>query len=81
MDRLDLTMEELDARLAEQGRIAILWRIADVLEIRPDLTHAQAWQVLQEIKRDHASGIGVNWSTLDYVASELFGDGPIGRAA
>ena len=81
MDKLDPLIGELDARLAEQGQIAIFWRVADVLEIRPDLTHAQAWQVLLEVKRDHASGIGVNWSTLGYVASELFGDEPVGCVA
>lgn len=74
-------MSSCEVPFTPPGQIAIIWRVADVLEIRPDLTFAQAWQVLQEIKRDHESGIGINWSTLDYVAEELFGPSSVEHAA
>jgi hypothetical protein len=61
-------------QLAEVGAIAIVWRIADVREVRPDLSAAQARQVLQAIQQDHASGMGICWNTLNAVADELFGE-------
>ena len=56
--------------------IDIVWTIDDVLEVRPDLTHAQASKVLQATKLRHDATIGVNWDVLKFHAQELFGDAP-----
>jgi hypothetical protein len=74
MKHIDETVRELERRLAEHAAVAIIWSIENVLEIRPDLTPAQAWEVLQEVRQDRAAGMGVNWDTLAYVAAALYGE-------
>ncbi len=69
-------MTEIDVHkhLAESQQIAIVWSIQDVKEVRPDLTDAQAWEVLQLVERSHDANFGVSWETLDAAAHSLFGD-------
>jgi hypothetical protein len=74
MTHLQSSLTNINQELARAGAIAVLWRVADVREVRPDLTWAQAWQVLQAIQQDHASGLGICWNTLNAVADELFGE-------
>ena len=56
--------------------IAATWGIKDVLEIRPDLSEEQAWEVLEEAKRRHDAGIGITWDVLQIHAENLFGRAP-----
>ena len=48
----------------EDDEIAIVWSVADVLEVRPDLTEDQAYEVLQLTKDKHDATIGINWDVL-----------------
>jgi len=74
---LDGDMEiDLHEQLASRGRIALVWSIEDVQQVRPDLTDEQAWDVLQDVRRHHDAELGVNWLTLECVAENLFGDAP-----
>lgn len=45
--------------------IAIVWTIDDIQMQRPDLTKAQAAQVLRQLKKYHDAGIGINWEVID----------------
>ncbi|WP_201750320.1 hypothetical protein [Tautonia marina] len=56
--------------------IAVSWAIEDVQEIRPDLSDAQACQVLQWAKHHHDATIGINREVLACHAEHLFGDAP-----
>jgi hypothetical protein len=67
---------DLHGLLAARGQIALGWSVEDVLEVRPDLTNEQAWEVLQQVERRHDASIGINWDTLEWVADDLFGDAP-----
>lgn len=58
--------------LAEQKRIAIIWDIADVLRLRPDLNTEEAWRVLERADFDHEAGSGLNWDLLKDTAEALF---------
>lgn len=60
--------------LARRRQIAVVWSVEDVLEVRPDLTPDQAWEVLEEARNDHDATIGINWDVLDCHADMLFGD-------
>lgn len=53
--------------------IVIRWYVSDVLEIRPDLTEMQAWEVLENIfnsplLREH----GVSIKVIQAIAGSLF---------
>lgn len=52
----------------------IVWSVEDVLEVRPDLAVEQAIQVLRLVDKHHDASIGVNWETLESLASDLFGE-------
>lgn len=52
--------------------IEISWHIDDVLEVRPDLTNAQAREVLAQAKDRHDASIGINWDVLAIHADDLF---------
>jgi hypothetical protein len=52
--------------------IRIKWHIDDVLSVRPDLTDLQAYQVLEDIKKNHDATIGVNWEVIEIVSDILF---------
>jgi hypothetical protein len=67
---------DIDAYLAKRRQIAIIWCVADVLEIRPDLSGKQAWAVLQQAKDSHDASTGVSYDTLEWIADDLFGDAP-----
>jgi hypothetical protein len=58
--------------LARERRIAIIWQTDDVLEVRPDLTEDQAWEVLQLAEADHDANHGICWETLVITAESLF---------
>lgn len=60
--------------LAQRGRIALVWSIDDVLQVRPDLTRAQAWQLLRALEEDHHAGLGISWDPLLVAAQEMFGE-------
>jgi hypothetical protein len=62
--------------LAHYGKIAPIWCVDDVLQIRPDLTAPQAWEVLEEVGRKHDAEYGISWTTLECMADILFGDAP-----
>ena len=56
----------------EDDEIAIVWSVADVLDISPDLTHDQALDVLHRVDRKHDATIGINWDVIDCHASMLY---------
>ncbi len=67
---------DIDACLARNEQVAVLWSVNDVVELRPDLTTRQAFEVLQHAKRMHDVRFGINWDTLDFAAEQLFGEAP-----
>lgn len=52
--------------------ISITWHIEDVLNIRPDLTDAEAFEVLKICEREHDAEVGISWETLEYAANENY---------
>jgi len=56
----------------EDDEIAIVWSVADVLEVRPDLDEDQAYEVLQIAKDEHDANIGINWDVLSIHAEWKF---------
>ncbi len=54
--------------------IAIVWHIDDVLQVRPDLSREQAFQVLKQAKDNHDANIGINWDVLTDCAESLFAE-------
>jgi len=58
--------------LAKQHSIATIWSTDDVRGIRPDLTEDQAWEVLQQVDDIHDADCGINWTTLETVAEDLY---------
>jgi hypothetical protein len=62
--------------LAHYSRIAAIWCVDDVRQIRPDLTATQAWEVLAEVGRKHDAEYGISWTTLECMADILFDDTP-----
>jgi hypothetical protein len=58
--------------LRRKRRIAVIWQTDDILEIRPDLTKEQAWEVLQHLQDSHDANYGICWHTLDAAAEWLF---------
>ncbi|MCA9215588.1 MAG: hypothetical protein KDB27_21130 [Planctomycetales bacterium] len=64
---------DVKAILAERGEIAIIWSIDDVLAVRPDLSHKQAWEVLKYVKHYHDAEIGISWTGLGLAVIDLYG--------
>ncbi|MEW4569515.1 hypothetical protein AB1L88_16745 [Tautonia sp. JC769] len=59
--------------LLERGRqIAVVWSVEDVLQVRPDLSPEQAWDVLVSCRRRHDATIGINWDVLEVAAGCLY---------
>lgn len=58
--------------LAKHRSIAAIWCIDDVKGVRPDLTDDQAWEVLEQVGRKHDAEWGINWTTLETTADDLF---------
>ncbi len=56
----------------ESNSIAILWSIADVKDIRPDLTDEECLEVLHHQEQNHDASIGVSWDTLSWCADYCF---------
>lgn len=56
--------------LAEQRKVACIWCVSDVLEVRPDLSESEAWDVLQDAERRHSTIL--SWDVLRGVAEQLF---------
>jgi hypothetical protein len=52
--------------------ISIVWGTDDVKEIRPDLMHEQAWEVLKQAEHYHDANIGISWEVLWMHAQDLF---------
>jgi hypothetical protein len=71
-------IDDIDIHAALEARraIAVIWCIEDVLEVRPDLSHEQCWEVLRETRRHHDAGIGINWDVLHCHARWFFGPAP-----
>lgn len=57
----------------QDGKMVITWTTDDVATIRPDLTEAQCLEVLAAADHRHDASLGINWTILDLVASDLFG--------
>jgi hypothetical protein len=66
--------EQLDAFLAKHRKIAHIWDVRDVKEVRPDLTDEQAWEVLQAVAHGMDSGLGICWNSIEDTADEMFPD-------
>src|SRR5207245_3381062 len=62
--------------LAQERKIAHIWGIGDVQDVRPDLSEDQAWQVLQTVEKYLDSDYGITWDTIKLTADELFGPAP-----
>jgi hypothetical protein len=54
--------------------IAIVWHIDDVLQVRPELSREQAFEVLKQAKRYHDANVGINWEVLATHAEMLFAE-------
>ena len=65
-------LRNLDAVLGQKGMVALIWSIADVKELRPDLTDEQAYDVLTYAQRHHDAQFGMNWDTFELIAEDLF---------
>jgi hypothetical protein len=68
-----LTSSEIHNLLTTRREIAIVWCIADVKAVRPDLSEDQCWEVLQEVWRKHDANHGVTWQTIEDAADRLYG--------
>jgi len=58
--------------LAKHRSIAAIWCTDDVRGLRPHLTEDQAWEVLQQVDDHHDADWGINWTTLETTADDLF---------
>jgi hypothetical protein len=58
--------------LAKHHSIAAIWCTEDVQGVRPDLTEEQAWEVLEQVGDNHDAEWGINWTTLETTADDLF---------
>jgi len=71
----------IEDKIREHGKVihtdrevALVWGIDDVQseEVRPDLTDAQALEVLQTAEANHDANYGIGWDSLRDTANELF---------
>lgn len=67
---------DVQAVLAGRRQIAELWGVLDVRTLRPDLTEAQAWNVLQAARRQYDPAVGMTWDVLRHHAETLCGAAP-----
>lgn len=67
-----ITDEQILAHFEATGRIAIIWSIEDVRSLRPDLTEAQGWAVLETAQDQLDAEQGLTWSVLEEHADTLF---------
>jgi hypothetical protein len=75
----DYSKIDIDAVLAERGQVAVIWSIEDVQTGRPDLSDAQAWEVLVRCRDEHSSEYGITWQYLEDVADGMFPNSPTTR--
>jgi hypothetical protein len=52
--------------------ISIVWSVADVKYVRPDLDETQCSEVLEHAEEQHDSDIGITWDVLETHADYLF---------
>ncbi len=52
--------------------IQISWHLDDMKNVRPNLTGAQAAEVLRLCKAEHDASIGINWDTIRLCADRCF---------
>ena len=55
-----------------QQSIDLGWDIADVQRQRPDLTDAQALEVLKHCQQHHDCEYGMSWTTIEMAAADLY---------
>jgi hypothetical protein len=77
LQSLDLPDEDefdidLDKMLEEERKIAVIWTIAHVKEMRPDLSDDQAWEVLKLCRARWGSCQGIDWQTITGTADDLY---------
>ena len=58
--------------LFERSKIAIIWSVGDVQEIRKDLSRDDCMNVLMAAERQHDATIGINWEVLLARANTMF---------
>ena len=59
--------------LQANRQIAHIWGVEDVLQVRPDLSAEQAWEVLKTCAWQLDSTHGLCWYDIKCVAENLFG--------
>ena len=64
--------DHVEQLLARHRKIAVIWCIDDVRELRPDLSEDQAWEILQPVKDNHDAEYGIDWTTLEIFATDLY---------
>ncbi len=62
--------------LRRRRQVAVIFCVADVKGIRPDLSDEQCWDVLERCMDQHDCEWGFTWSFITDIAQELFGDTP-----
>lgn len=63
---------DLDAHLAARCQVACVWSAEDVLTLRPDLSGAQAWEVLRAAARRYELTGVLGWEMLEAVARAFY---------
>jgi hypothetical protein len=58
--------------LANHHSIAAIWCTDDVRGVRPHLSDGQAWEVLERVGDQHDAEWGINWTTLETAADDMF---------
>lgn len=69
-----MTQDNIDIYelLTRRRQVAVIWSIADVKSIRPDLGDDHAWEVLRECERSSSCDIGLSWEFIEEIAERLF---------
>lgn len=74
----EVAIRDMKAMVSEVTGIAPMefiddrWYTEDVIEMRPDLSHEQAWEVLKHIKKTHDATIGINWEVIEIACDILY---------
>ena len=56
----------------DEGQIAIIWSVEDVMQECDWLTKEQALDVLHSIDHNHDATIGINWDVIYYNAEWMY---------
>jgi hypothetical protein len=56
----------------EENFVRFTWSIDDVKAVRPDLTDNECMNVLERVKSEYDTSIGVSWATVEIHAGELY---------